>query len=320
MKLIKAISFMMIFIAFAVGNVTAQSMLSGVTWVDGFSEGIRLASFQKKKVVVFFENSSPNAISVSLIRNTFTDPQITELIKGNYIAVRSRNERNINSQFNIIRYPTLLVLDSTGTKDLGRVSGIISTERVINLLQSPIDADKRKKEEKEEKKKKEQVATVNQSNGQAQQYQNQAYQQYPIQQRRVDDLYRPTFDRSRLDFQSDIRSYNGGRFEYIGEGNWIHLTSFYTVAYKEFNEDQLYYYLENDTETKFVALPKTKGTIWIWGDGAWRSIERAKVSADGGLRSPPSQELRQGFPTYDSAGRDEQYNPQRSSRPIVVEY
>ncbi len=244
----------------------AQTNSSSVAWNTSFSAAQTLAQSVNRPLFLFFEDTPTNAITLSLLQHTFTNPEVVRIVNERFVPLRIKNNPQLVSTFNVIRHPTIIITDPTGQKIINNLSGIMSTEHVLDLLNTNVNTTANAPVRSA------QIETVIQSQLPVQQQQQlQQQQQQLLQQPQFADIERTT----SIPSQEIAYHYNGGSFVQIDGELWLHKTPFYTVNYKIFSDSKFFYYLESEDKETFVAVPKSQNnSLWIWESNVWRRISR----------------------------------------------
>ncbi len=242
-------SFLLLFlISLIYSTVFAQTNAPSIAWNTNFASAQTLAQSVNRSLFLFFEDVPANAITLSLLQNTFTDPQIIDTINTNFVPLHIKNNAQLVSKFNVIRYPTIIITDPTGKKIINSISGIMSTENIVDLLNTNDNTAITASTQAE-------TATENFIPPQAQQ-----------ESLILEDIEDNTAQSGKSEYR-----YNGGSFIQMDDVNWVHKTPFYTVNYKVFSDSKFFYYLESENKETFVAVPKSQNnSLWIWESNVWR--------------------------------------------------
>lgn len=246
---------LLLLLAFIHFTSLAQTNAASIAWNTNFDAAQTLAQSVNRPLFLFFEDVPTNAITLSLIQNTFTNPEVIRIVNSRFVPMRIKNNTQLALTFNVIRYPTITITNSTGTKIINSISGIMSTENVIDLLNTNTNASNE--------------STAITSTQAETILQDSLPPQTQTQSSAIESEDTST--------QSQISAYryNGGSFTQVDNVQWIHETPFYTVNYKVFSDSKFFYYLESEDKKTFVAIPKSQNnSLWIWESNVWRRISR----------------------------------------------
>lgn len=244
-----------------------------ILWNTSFVSAQETAQRTNKLLFLFFEDTTPNAITLSLLQNTFTNSDVVRVINNQFVPVRIRNNAQLTSTFNVIRYPTVMIVSSNGKNVLGNLSGIISTENIMTLLlrtHSLIAAQQNNQQQTTSNT----YFNPSTSNNNPSTNNQTSSSTIPNSTNNNTVINNTMTDESSVSgFDGNKYVYSNGSFERIDENRWIHKTPFYTVNYKVFSDSKFFFYLENETRDTFVAIPKSQNnSLWIWKDNVWHRI------------------------------------------------
>lgn len=239
------------------------SQASIIQWNTSFAEAQTQARSSGKSMFLFFEGQTPNAITLSLLQNTFPNSDIAMVINEQFVPVRIRSNPQLETSFGVIRYPTIVITDSDGQRMLSSLSGIMSTENVMSLL----------------------LRTSSNASS-APSYSTTAPQP-PVQ----DVALGAVRQVASAGLVGNVYTYSDGTFTKLDGDRWVHKTPFYTVYYRMIADGQFFYYLENDKRDVFVAVPKNAGdSLWVWENSVWKRVSASRQeNADKNVIIVPSQ-------------------------------
>lgn len=238
-----------------------------IQWNTSFADAQAQARSSGRSMFLFFEGQTPNAITLSLLQNTFPNSDIATVINEQFVPVRIRSNPQLETSFGVIRYPTIVIADSDGQRMLSSLSGIMSTENVMSLL----------------------LRTSSNASS-ASSYSTTAYQP-PVQDTRTDVALGAVRQVATAGLVGNVYTYSDGTFTKLDGDRWVHKTAFYTVYYRMIADGQFFYYLENDKRDVFVAVPKNAGdSLWVWENNVWKRVSSSPpASADKNVIIVPSQ-------------------------------
>ncbi len=244
--------FLLLLILTHYGFTQSTSTNEPINWYTNLDFAKATAQEYKKPLFLFFIGTQPSALSNSVYNSTLSNEIIVNKINNQFIPVKIQGDNILQREYNVNRFPTLLILNYTDNSELSRLSGIISSDNVFALLDSTISTIAN-----------DGVVTTSDNMSNA---------------------------NSTNTIQSvTIYKYDAGAFLSLGDEKWIHSTPLYPrIDFSQFNSDDKYIMLANRELNVYFAIPiKGKGTFWTLkkaeneDDNAWVVAGKITMAQNG---------------------------------------
>lgn len=215
---------------FFTSNAFAQKSAEAINWSSNLDFGKLVAQKYGKPLFLFFVDVPPNAISKSVYDSTLSNPIVANKVNDSFIPVRIQGDTILDNEYNVSRFPTLLILDPVNFSEISRLTGIMSAPSVFELMQNALDSVE---------------AEIDVPGDDA-----------------VDDRNNENTDLS----SGLIYKYENGAFIDLGEDNWVHSSSFYPrINFTQFHKDENHWFIANRDLKVYFAIPRKEATtFWLW--------------------------------------------------------
>ena len=243
------LTFLLLFIFINHSFTQSTNTNDTINWYSNLDYAKVTAKEYQKPLFLFFIGLQTSALSNSVLNSTLSNNIIVNKINNQFIPVMIQGDNIIQREYNVSRFPTLLILDPTDYSELSRLSGIISSDNIFALLETAINS----------------TSTTKINN--------------------IDEEDTTSFSTDTV----TIYKYDAGAFISLGEEKWLHSTPLYPkIDFSQFNSDDKYIMLANRDLNIYFAIPiKGKGTFWTLkkaeneDDNAWVVAGKITVVQNG---------------------------------------